>query len=176
VSFKLTNDLGRADFTAAFNVLVCMEVLEHCTADHRQTVLADLRRLAAPDAAVIISVPIEIGPSLMVKHLARTLAGWRGLGDYQYRERYTLGELWKMLFAGAATSIHRPVYETGPASPVGQYHGHKGFNWRTLRPELTARFHIESLQFTPIHWLGGSLNSQAWFICRPCCKEGSQSE
>jgi 2-polyprenyl-3-methyl-5-hydroxy-6-metoxy-1,4-benzoquinol methylase len=167
VSFMRTEDLNRDDFTAAFNVLVCMEVLEHCLVNNRQEILVDLRRLAAPNATVIVSVPIEIGPSLMVKQVTRTLAGWRGLGDYKYRERYTISELWKMIFAGDATSIHRPAYATESASQVGHYHGHKGFNWRALRTEINERFHIEALRFTPLSWLGGCFNSQVWFICRP---------
>ena len=65
------------------DVITCMEVLEHCLEPERLRVLDELAGLARPAGRVVISVPIEIGPSLAAKQLARALAGLRGLGDYE---------------------------------------------------------------------------------------------
>jgi 2-polyprenyl-3-methyl-5-hydroxy-6-metoxy-1,4-benzoquinol methylase len=150
---------------AGFGVLTCMEVLEHCTSETVERVLGQLKRLAAPGAAVIISVPVETGPALLVKQAARAVAGLRGISGYQERERYAPGELVRMI-AGAA--VDRPVYESRFADGTpNRYHGHKGFNWRALAARVERDFVMERTRFSPVPALGPLLNSQAWLLCRP---------
>jgi len=60
-----------------------------------------------------------------------------------------------------ATSYLRPIY--GDDFPS---HGHKGFNWRALRQELSQEFEIEQTLFSPVGWLGGFISSQTFLICR----------
>lgn len=151
-----------------FNVVTCMEVLEHCTPDAAEHVIRQLRRLVARDGAVIVSVPVETGPALLVKTAARAAAGLRGVSGYQDRERHTPGELARMVFAGAETRIHRPVYETRfPDGSPNRYHGHKGFNWRLLAERLRRDFHLRDVRFSPVPVLGRLLNSQVWMTCVP---------
>lgn len=152
----------------SFGVAVCMEVLEHCTPEAVDRVLADLRRLVAKDGTVIISVPVETGPALVGKQLYRALAARRGLEGYVERETYTPAELGKMLVAGSGTAIERPVYRSHfPSGEANVYHGHKGFNWRALRRRLQADFHLRQTRFSPVPLLGPLLNSQAWFVLSP---------
>lgn len=168
LSFVLTDDLSDARHAGAYDLVVCMEVLEHCIAEKLAVVLKELRRLVASDGRVLISVPIEIGPSLIGKQIVRTIAGWRGLGDYKYNETYTMEELFRMVFAGKHTAITRPVYRADFASDRPNFfHGHKGFNWRTLRARLGEQFTLEQTRFSPLSRLGGYVGSQAWFICKP---------
>jgi hypothetical protein len=117
---------------------------------------------------VIISVPIEIGPTLVAKQIARRIAGWRGIGDYRYNERYSLGELVRMSFAGSGTRIHRPIHTTEyvPGIVTG-YHGHKGFNWRVLRREIERLFTVVETRFSPLNVPMGLVGSQVWFVCVP---------
>lgn len=151
-----------------FGVVTCMEVLEHCTAEIAEGVIAQLRRLVAADGVVIVSVPVETGPALLVKTAARAVAGMRGVSGYQERERYAPGELARMLFAGARTSIDRPVYETRfPSGAPNRFHGHKGFNWRLLAERLRRDFHLRDVRFSPVPVLGRVLNSQVWMTCAP---------
>ncbi|MFL5383126.1 MAG: class I SAM-dependent methyltransferase [Longimicrobiaceae bacterium] len=152
----------------SFGVAVCMEVLEHCTPDAVDRVLADLRRLVAKDGTVIVSVPVETGPALVGKQLYRRLAARRGLEGYRDRETYTAKELGTMLVAGGGTAIERPVYRGSFASgEPNVYHGHKGFNWRALRRRLEADFVVRETRFSPVPLLGPLLNSQAWFVLSP---------
>jgi 2-polyprenyl-3-methyl-5-hydroxy-6-metoxy-1,4-benzoquinol methylase len=152
--------------THRYDVVTCMEVLEHCTSQARRDVLAEISRLAAPGASVIVSVPIEIGPSLVAKQVARRVAGWRGFGDYRYTERYRLRELLRMVLAGPGTAIERPVYTGRAGNPNDGFHGHKGFNWHTVEREIEQAFVIERRLCSPTPWLGPALNSQVWFVCR----------
>jgi SAM-dependent methyltransferase len=149
---------------APFDVVTCMEVLEHCLEDERRRVIGELRRLVAPGGLVVVSVPIEIGPSLAGKQLARALAALRGLGDYRYRERYSPLEFARAL-CGLRTG--RVVLEgRGPQGPY-LYHGHKGFDYRDVGRELAAQFTVTRRLFTPMKLSGPFLNSQAWFVCTP---------
>jgi SAM-dependent methyltransferase len=147
----------------AYDLVFCMEVLEHCTPESEETVLSDLKRLVSPRGAVIISVPIEIGPTLLGKSAMRQWLGKRKVGDYNWSEKYPLGTLFKMVFADERTCIERPVYGQGDGMP---YHSHFGFNWRALAVKLRQRFLVEQQTFSPLSWTRGLVSSQAWFVCK----------
>lgn len=159
VSFSLTTDIGCA---SAWTVITCMEVLEHCLESERRRILDELAVLCSPAGRVIVSVPIETGPSLLVKQCVRAVAGFRGLGDYAYRERYSPAE---MIRAVAGLSVPRVVYTGTGASGPFSYYGHKGFDWREVEREVGDRFRIERRLFTPVRLTGRFANSQAWFVC-----------
>lgn len=152
---------------AAYDAVTCMEVLEHCVDDVRRRVLADLHRLVAPTGRVIISVPIEIGLSLIAKQMARRVAAWRNLGDYRFSERYSWVELARLTLGGSRSGIERPVYRGGSGQDAYAYHGHKGFNWRALEQEARALFHVDARRYSPMPAFGPFLNSQVWLVCRP---------
>jgi SAM-dependent methyltransferase len=160
--FCMTRDLADETHSGAFSVVTCMETLEHCTAPNVDLVLRDLARLVSPDGFVIISVPIEIGPTFLLKSVVRRVAAWRGLSDYGYYERYTFQNVMRMLFATRSTALERPV--CGEAQAPG--HSHYGFNWRGLRDRVRSYLSVEGTLFSPLGFLGGWVSSQAWFICR----------
>jgi 2-polyprenyl-3-methyl-5-hydroxy-6-metoxy-1,4-benzoquinol methylase len=141
------------EIAGTFDVVTCMEVLEHCTPEAVQKVLTRLSSLIRRDGIVIISVPVETGPTLVAKQAIRRIAGWRGIGDYKWTESYSFSELIKMLFARAETSIQRPLYDGS--------HTHKGFNWHALESEIKRCFHITEKRFSP----SSILRSQVWFVC-----------
>ncbi len=162
-SFCVINKLEAEPYNSYFDTVVCMEVIEHCVTQNKEKIIADWKRLVKPNGIIIISVPIEIGPSLIIKQVTRRIAGWLRQGDYDKgTEHYTIGELIKMFFATRSTAIERPIYGN---DSIG-YHGHKGFNWRSLRHELASQFDIEDTVFSPLGWLGGFVSSQVFLICR----------
>jgi 2-polyprenyl-3-methyl-5-hydroxy-6-metoxy-1,4-benzoquinol methylase len=163
VRFGLTRDLPRAE-AGGWDAVTCMEVLEHCLETERRRVLDELRGLASPRGFVVVSVPIEVGPSLAGKQFFRALAGLRRLGDYAHRERYSASEMAKSVMGWP---LVREVFTgSGPNGPY-LYHGHKGFDFRVLEREFRERFIVAERLFTPIRWLGPVLNSQVWLIGRP---------
>lgn len=162
VRFGLARDLAEAA-PGSWDVVTCMEVLEHCVEDERRRVL-DALASAGRAGRVVISVPIEVGPSLAGKQAFRALAGLRRLGDYQHREKYSLAE---MLRSIAGLPVGRVAFDGRDADGPYRYYGHKGFDYRELAREIDARFAIERRLFSPIGWLGPVLNSQAWFVCAP---------
>lgn len=147
----------------AYDLVTCMETLEHCTDAVAEIVLSDLARLVSPEGRVIISVPIETGPTFILKTAIRRLAAWRGLSDYRHYERYATRDALRMVFAGRRTALQRPVY----GEPDAPHHSHYGFNWRAARERVRAHLTVERTLFSPVGWLGGWVSSQAWFVCRP---------
>jgi 2-polyprenyl-3-methyl-5-hydroxy-6-metoxy-1,4-benzoquinol methylase len=168
VRFLPTDALRAAEHRSRYDVIVCMEVLEHCPADVQPAVLDDLSRLARPGARVIISVPIEIGATLVLKQAVRAVAAATGLAEYAHRERYSAREFLRMVFAGRVSQIPRPETRTiGPAGEIIRFHGHKGFNWRRLEPLIAHRFTIQQRLYSPVPLARQRLNSQVWFVCAP---------
>jgi len=164
VRFGLTADLVRNEPPARWDVVTCMEVLEHCLEPERRRVLDELARLVAPSGLVVISVPIEVGPSVACKQFVRALAGLRRLGDYQHRERYTPIEMARSV---VGARIDRVAFKgSGPDGPYF-YYGHKGFDFRDLEREIAQRMTITRRLFTPLPLTRALLNSQAWFVCAP---------
>jgi SAM-dependent methyltransferase len=161
VRFESIARLDAADHQAAYDAVVCMEVLEHVVA--LDAVIDRLWRMLAEGGTLLVSVPVEVGVPLLLKQMARRVAGWRGIGDYPGTSPYTIREYVASVFAGAAPHIARPVYNAGGDAP---FHDHKGFNWRVLRDRLAARFAIEQIVASPLSWLGPSLATQIWFVAR----------
>jgi SAM-dependent methyltransferase len=161
--FCEVRDLASSEHSGAYQVVTCMETLEHCTDNVVELVVSDLARLVAPEGRVIISVPIEIGPTFLLKYAVRKMAAWRGLSDYRYYESYSFPNALRMLFANRATLLWRPVH----GEPGAESHSHYGFNWRRLRSRLEQSFTIDRMIFSPFDCLGGWFSSQVWFVCRP---------
>ena len=167
VRFVETNALQDCQYSGRYDAVVCMEVLEHCPSDIQPHVLADLARLSAPGGIVVISVPIETGPTLGVKQAVRAVAAASGLKEYAHRERYGFREFLRMLFAGAASRTDRPESTSVGAGGIPlRFTGHKGFNWRALEPLIAASFAIEQRLYSPMPLMRWWLNSQVWFVCR----------
>jgi 2-polyprenyl-3-methyl-5-hydroxy-6-metoxy-1,4-benzoquinol methylase len=165
VEFVPTDTLAGRELSGMFDLVTCMEVLEHCTNVERVRVIAELARLCTSNGRIFISVPIEIGPALLGKQLFRAIAAWRRHGDYHHRETYTPSEMIAAVLG--QRDLVRPEYCV--ETPLGQvrYCGHKGFDWRVLERDLRAVLHVERRMFTPMPALRGLLNSQVWFVCRP---------
>ena len=161
LEFHSLSDLARPIHAAAYDRVFCMETLEHCTTPTVDVVLSDLARLVRPSGRVVISVPIEIGPTFAAKYLLRNAAAWRGIRDYKHYERYALSDAVRMTFAGARTTLERPVHQ----DKDGISHSHYGFNWRALRSTIQRFLTIEQTLFSPFGFSAGFMSSQAWFVC-----------
>jgi 2-polyprenyl-3-methyl-5-hydroxy-6-metoxy-1,4-benzoquinol methylase len=166
LSFYSVDGIAGEEHTGRYDVVVCMEVLEHCLPDAVDKVLSDLKRLVSPNGTVLISVPVEIGPTLVAKQLLRRAAAWRNLGDYKHFERYRWRDFLKMVVASYQTSIDRPVHFQDNSLRSNPHYTHTGFNWRALKLVVERRFTIDQVQFSPAGWSRGYASSQVWFVCK----------
>lgn len=161
--FFHVSELIGSDFEHQYDVVTCMETLEHCLDATVDVVLADLARLVTTTGRVIISVPIEIGPTFFFKTAIRKFAGRTIQPEYRHYESYTFADTLRMVFATKHTQLQRHVH----GLPDTPFHNHYGFNWRHLRARLGRYFTVERTTFSPLGFLGGFFSSQAWLICRP---------
>ena len=138
-----------------------MEVLEHVVAV--DAVVDRLACVLARDGTLLVSVPVETGVPLLLKQMARRVAGWRGIGDYPGTSPYTIREYLASVFAGSTPHIARPIYDADGAMP---FHDHKGFNWRALRDRLARCFVVDDVVASPLPLFGPRLATQVWFVAR----------
>lgn len=162
VEFLLEPEFDSLLVRPPFDAVICMEVLEHMI--DVPPLLERFSAVLKPAGRLLVSVPIETGPPLLVKQAARRIAGWRGIGDYPGTNSYTPGELVRGVFAnGQRQHIVRPVHTTNEGA---RFHDHKGFNWMLLRRAMCDRFYLEKTRTSPIPWLSPLLASQIWFLLR----------
>lgn len=165
-NFFVLSDDFRKSHQRHFDVAFCMEVIEHCGEADADQVLRDLFMFVKPGGRVVISVPNEIGLSLLAKEFFRTLAAFRKVGQYEHKENYRARELFKMVFAGKRSAIPRPLYQGKIFDKTVHYHGHKGFNWKSFQHKLEQYFEVERREFSPLPALKSALNSQVWFVLK----------
>ena len=162
LTFMLEGELKKPQHRGAFDAVICMEVLEHMV--EIEPLLENFARLLGSSGKLLISVPIETGPPLLMKQAARRFAGWRGIGDYPGTSSYSMGELAASLFASSKRQhIIRPIHTSAEGV---QFHDHKGFNWMMLREMLCRKFYLEETKASPVAWLSPFLASQVWFLLR----------
>ncbi len=149
-----------------FDLITCMEVLEHCTEEATDEILSRLENLMNDEGRLVVSVPIETGPALLIKQLVRRALGLMKFGHYQYTEFYNWRNLFKMIFATKDTYVKRNYFDFDNNGERYVTCTHYAFNWMHLREKISKRLTIERTDFTPISFLGAGANSQAWFICR----------
>ncbi|MBI4503061.1 MAG: class I SAM-dependent methyltransferase [Gemmatimonadetes bacterium] len=159
LSFVLISELEQPEHRGAYDMVSCMEVLEHVV--RIDEVLDQLTALLAPGGRLLISVPVETGLPLLVKQTVRRIAGWRGIGHYPGTTPYTWSELAAGVFAGARPHVRRVQHRAADGST---FHDHKGFNWMVLREKLASRLALEWMGASPVRWLPPQLSSQVWFV------------
>jgi SAM-dependent methyltransferase len=131
-----------------FDFVSCLETLEHV--DDVSGVLDEVVELGKPGGTVLISVPVEVGPSLLVKQAGRWLANRRG--GYGY-ERYSWHELWR---AGIRWNVEGMQRQN--------LYSHKAFDFRAVRKLLDARISVTRTAFSPVPMLGPVLASTVYWL------------
>lgn len=137
------------------DLVFCTETLEHI--GNSEEILDLILQYCKPGARMVISVPLEIGPSLIFKQMGRYFANLKGKYGY---ERYQLNEL---LAAGILWDTNR--FHSSHSKP-DEFTGHKGFDYRKIEKLLTQKVTVEKIIFSPFPWLGNLLNSTVIWVCR----------
>ena len=135
------------------DLFLCTETLEHV--GNAEDAIAQCLLYCTPGAKIIISAPLEVGPSLIFKQAGRYFANLKGRYGY---ERYSYQELMSAALFWDATRFPSSHLENAALK------GHKGFDYRNLDKILRTKIKVTKHYFSPFPVFGNLLNSTAIWI------------
>lgn len=136
-----------------FDLILCLEVLEHMPLPERFKFYRLCAEQLNPGGRCLIDVPVEVGPSLLVKHLGRVFLKARP-SEYGARELAAI--------VLGATAFDPARFDPDDTSTWIQ--NHKGFDYRLFAKELRAHFAVEEVFATPLDRLPPWLCNQEIFF------------
>ena len=125
-----------------FNIAIALETLEHIPTEIMREYLAEIARVT--DGPFFVSVPNEMGPVFLAKHLAKRLI-------YGAGEQYSFDEV-------LAATLRQP-------HKIARLE-HKGFDYRALVEDLRAHFDVERVEGVPALGLPPALSFTVGIIAR----------
>jgi 2-polyprenyl-3-methyl-5-hydroxy-6-metoxy-1,4-benzoquinol methylase len=137
-----------------FDYITCLSVLEHMPLLQRYAFYDVCQTTLNPNGCVLIDVPVEIGPTLVLKAVARRVLKGR---DREYTPR----ELLRIMLGAIIFDPQR----FDPANTDTWIHHHKGFDYRLLQREMAHRFVMtDDVRPTPLGFLPAPLGNQEVFM------------
>jgi 2-polyprenyl-3-methyl-5-hydroxy-6-metoxy-1,4-benzoquinol methylase len=138
--YQVVSDADSID-TASVNILTCLEVCEHLSEDETNTFIDFAHRVLAPGGHLLVTVPIMMGPALLLKEASRSIL-------HRRRPDTSARELVKASFVG-----------TPPSRADDIKNSHRGYDWRVTLSRFSEVFSFEHVGFSPLpynHWYGQS--------------------
>lgn len=123
------------------DVFACLGVLEHLPLTTRRVYYRVAAKYLAPEGCLIIDVPVEYGPALLVKELARRFLKGRP-------PAYPLREL-LLRSIGRTTRDPARFDDTGSTRFITT---HRGFDHRHLIDEVSTDYRVVERRNTPVRW------------------------
>jgi SAM-dependent methyltransferase len=139
------------------DLVICTETLEHVSSP--QEIIEQMFVLSRDGATVVVSVPIEIGPSVIAKQIGRFLSQKKS-ASYGY-EKYEFRDLLR-----AGVSWDTSEIQCSHNDPANTMKGHKGFDYRKIDALIRNRFKVEHMEYSPFKFMGKVLNSTVYWICK----------
>lgn len=133
-------------FDRRYDVVTALETMEHIDGP---TVVRIIERIAeARPRRFVCSVPIEIGPSVLIKNFGSVLMG------YSRHKTYT----WKQTMAAGLYQLDKLPRHTD---------SHLAFDWRWLAQTIRDHFRIIDTRFFPFGYLPSCVSTTAFFVAEP---------
>jgi len=153
LTFFTVDELAHSLQNETYDLLICTEVLEHV--GDIEKVLSEMMQFANENSIVVVSSPIELGPSLLVKQFFRFLANF----NTPYTcEKYSLFQLLK---AAIFWDTEMPLNER---KKKNGYLGHKDYDFRVLEKHIDTKFDILKKYYSPVNFFKKYINSTAWLV------------
>lgn len=150
-SIKLTRSIS--DTEGVFDLVTALEVLEHLPLPERIRFYGFLARNTTNDGTVLLEVPVEYGPILLVKELGRKFLKGR-ISEYSFRE------LLEAAFGGAIFDAHSRYLSADNRMFISP---HRGFDLDRLLNELRSIGIVEEVLRSPFSFLPRWLNQTILF-------------
>lgn len=143
--YKVLSDTNQMKDGSA-NIITCLEVCEHLNEAETRDFVDFAKKKLDNGGILIVTVPIMIGPAILMKELSRSLL-FRRLPDIRFRD----------LLLASMLGVVPPRAENIKKS-------HQGYNWQVTLRTLQQEFPMERIEFCPIRFLGWYGNSQALML------------
>jgi hypothetical protein len=131
-----------------YDLVIINEVLEHLPNKKIFEVIKTIKYITKKNSTIIISVPIEVGLSSLVKNFIRLVFN-------STHEGLTFKNLIRSIFVKKINRGNKNYFKS-----------HIGFNYYELRNILNNNFSIINVSYTPFNFLKSFLNSQIFFVCK----------
>jgi hypothetical protein len=123
------------------DVLACLGVLEHLPLQPRRDFYEFASRMVATDGTVLLDLPVEYGPAVVVKELGRRVLKAR---PPEYRLR--------TLAARALGRTERDPRRFADDGSTQFIQTHQGFDHRQILGEMAPEFVVTESRGTPLEW------------------------
>jgi len=153
LAFYPVGEVNRWGKREGYSLILCLETLEHVEEPRR--ILSLFSELLERGGFLILSVPIEIGPALLLKQAGRFFTHL--IGGYGY-ERY---QMWELLW-GLLGRVER--IPSSHQRPDLTYKGHKGFDYRRIGEDLKRFFPRIKKVYSPFPPLGPWFNATIFYV------------
>lgn len=137
---------GAARGLPPLDLVFALETMEHMEAGAAMRALEGVAALAP--RRFIASVPVEVGPSIILKNTGSALTG------YVRHKDYTL-----------ADTLWSAIYRLDKVPPHAC--GHRGFDWRWLAYSIHQVMPIERIRRFPVDWLPSWLATSVYIEAIP---------
>lgn len=131
---------------ADVDIVVALETLEHISEHIVVRVVEEVTRIQPK--LFILSVPVEIGPSIWFKNVGSLITGYIRHKEYTWPETF---------WAGLGQLDKLPPHGTG----------HKGFDWRWLAQTVRHNMKIKEIRKFPLSFLPAGLSMSVFFVAEP---------
>ena len=133
-----------------FDIICINEVFEHLNIKEQKKVFINLKRISRQNCKLIISVPIEVGLSSLLKNLARIAIS----------QTHSNTNFFNIVKGLLYLKIERPNKKYN--------HSHIGFNYLNFIDFLKniQKIDIIDLHYSPFNILRGLINSQVYIIAK----------
>lgn len=123
------------------DVVTSLEVCEHLTDRELEEFIDFAVKVMSAGARLLVTVPIMMGPTLLVKELSRSVL-------FRRRTDYSTPDLLKGTFFGTPGRRAEDIKVS-----------HRGYDWRVTLTRLSETFSLVHQEFSPLpfnHWFGQS--------------------
>lgn len=129
--------------------VTCFEVLEHFNKENQALILEKCKSKLKSSGILIISIPIEVGFSSLIKNIRRKITHKNPV--------YSIKNIIKSLFKMGIPEIR---------NQEGYIYTHLGFNYNELELLLLKHFSIVHKSYSPFKWLNVNFNSQLFYVLK----------
>ena len=134
----------RRDLIDKFDLILGLESFEHISEPDVVRVVEAIGR--AEFQKLLITVPNELGPAIVVKNVGSLLMGYVRHREYRWRDTFHAA-----IYAVEKLPVHR--------------NGHIGFDWRWLAQTLRQNVRVTRITTSPGQWMPRALSPSIGFLC-----------